>query len=214
MPSTETDQYNQSYNFDELAALLVKADITRGYKLLKNLLEQPDKRQFWDSSSILGGRQFWNVLWEYDREGTLQFVLEIAQDSPTGYQIMSGLSDIIDQDQNAELLIKVALESGEKAELICQCLTGCIKIKSKFWDIAFRIIDQYPENDGIKNTLTLNVGPRGGWGEEILRDLTGCLKEVEDLQGDAKTPESAQQWLKQVDSYIRGEISRWKSFDD
>lgn len=50
--------------------------------------------------------------------------------------------------------------------------------------------------------------------DEMLKDLKGCLKEVEDLRGDAKTPESAQQWLKQVDSYIRGEISRWKSFDD
>jgi nucleoside phosphorylase len=214
MPSIKTDQSHQSYNFDELAALLAQADITRAYTLLKNLLEQPDKRHSWDPLSILGGHQFWNVLWEYDRERTLRFVLEIVLSSPLGYQIIWDLRDIIDQDQSAELLIKVALESEKKAELICQCLTGCIKTTSKFWSIAFRIIDQYPKNKGIKNILTLNVGPSGGWVEEMFRDFKNCLKEVEDLRGDAKTPKSALPWLKQVDSYIRGEISRWKSSDE
>jgi hypothetical protein len=132
MPSITTDHYNQSYNFDELAALLAQADITRGYELLKNLLEQPDKRQSWDPLSILGGHQFWNVLWGYDRERTLRFVLEIALSSPLAYQIIWDLRDIIDQDQSAELLIKVALESEKKAELICQCLIGCTKTTSKF----------------------------------------------------------------------------------
>ncbi len=215
MPSIKTDQSHQSHNFDESAALLANADITRGYKLLENLLKQPDKRQSWDPLSIWGEHQFWNVLWEYDRERTLRFVLEIALGSPLlGYQIMSDLRGIIDQDLNAELLIKVALESEKKAELISQCLTGCIKTKSKFWSIAFMIIDQYPKNERIKNILTGNVGPRGGWVEDILRDLKGCLKEVEDLRGNANTPKSAQPWLKQVDSYIRGEISRWKSSDE
>lgn len=215
MPSIKTDQSHQSYNFDELAALLAQADITRAYTLLENLLKQPDKRQSWDPLSIWGRHQFWNVLWGYDRERTLRFVLEIVLGSPAlSYRIIQDLRDIIDQDRNAEVLIKVALESEKKAELISQCLTGCIKTTSKFWSIALRIIDQYPKNERIKSLLTINVTPSGGWVEEMLRDLKNCLKEVENLRGDAKTPESAQQWLKDVDSYIRGKISRWKSFDD
>lgn len=94
--------------------------------------------------------------------------------------------------------------------MICQCIAGCVTGRPRFWYIAFKIIDKYPNSVKIRMALTKSVGPvGGGWVLEITKDIEECRTEIERLWNDPTTPESARPWLEELKSSLSSEIQRW-----
>lgn len=121
---------DDTYNLDEVAAILARDNIQRGFKLLEQIIRQSnnvevlpaeEEKEPWDPLSIWGPHKFWNELWKVDPEHALRFILGIASNNHSlTYKVMSSLRNVIDQDQAADLLITLAFENEHQAKLICQ----------------------------------------------------------------------------------------------
>jgi hypothetical protein len=201
--------HNDTYDFNQVASRLAQVDPDRGFKLLESLLTQPSERQSWNPIDRYGAREsgFWDVLHKVDRERALRIVLSLAKIDPVRqFQLTWDFRDIVDQEGDQDLLIKLALEDEKQAEVIARSITTA---HPGFWPIAFKIIEKYPGNERIESALTggieqqgkVHVGPYS-------QHLESCRKVTERVLNDPKTPPTARLWLRAVLSRFETDIAQ------
>ncbi|MBI2998362.1 MAG: ATP-binding protein [Deltaproteobacteria bacterium] len=207
-----------AYDCDRLASKLAEADPERGFRLLKRLLSQPYERRAWNPIDRYGAgeRQFWKALHNVDRERALRTVLSLALTDPLKhFQITWDFQDLVDQQGDADLLVKLALENDEQAEVIAQSITTA---RPGFWPIAFEIVKNYRSNRKIREALTGGIEQRGEvYSGPYSQHLESCRKEVERVLNDLATPPAARTWLQDVLSRFKAEIAQhviWEYDED
>ena len=208
--------HNEAYNFDRLADILTKKDSKRGFSLLKRALEYPQEtlkledflqpvKQPWDPLSLYEQHVFWDTLWEPDHEFALRFVLQIGlNNQKIRYRIKSGLLRVINQDRDADVLIALARENQNQAELICHCLTTYEK--PNFCKIAFGILDSYPRNEKIESALISAFHQLGGgYFDESRRRLKTQLEGIANLREDPDVSPPAIAWIDKLEPTVQHE---------
>lgn len=218
LEATPTVSGNEVYDFDNVASKLAQTDPERGFRLLEKLLKQPYERHSWNPIDRYGVREseFWKTLHGADREKALRTMLSIALADPLKhFQITWDFRDVIDQEGDADLLIKLALENEKQAQVIAESITTA---HSGFWPIAFKIIEKYPSNIKIQSALTGGMEQQGEIHEGPYSvHLESRRKEVERVLSDPNTPPAARVWLREVLGRFEVEIAQhiiWEYDED
>jgi hypothetical protein len=190
--------------FDQLALHLVQTDIKKGFELLeKLLLKQLIEYQVWNPINRNNQREFWKFLYRCNHVLAIKIPLKAAlQESHQSHRIIWHLQGIINQEKDADFLIKFALESEAKAKIVCDILSAQ---NTNYWQIAFEIITQYPDSQDIKNALSyLIVQP--SLLTSRLEYLENGLKVVEQALSERNPPIDARFWLNELESDLNIKI--------
>lgn len=201
LEAAPTVSFNEHYDCDQLASKLAQADIERGFHLLEKLLMQPHDSNSWNPLERHGQNRFWDVLRKADAEHAFRVVFSLALTDPfVRFRVTWHLPQMIDQENDADSLVAFALESEEKAELVCQCITSG---RPGFWPIALRIIATYPSDRRIQSALASAVEQMGSviWGPQSAH-LEKRREEVVRVQNDPATPRVARPWLEQLEERL------------
>jgi hypothetical protein len=188
---------NQAYHFDQLAAELAQADSNRGFKLLGYLLQQPYDKHAWRPIERHSQNEFWNFLRDVDRKRALQVVFTVASEAPEMRWLVSWeFKEIVNQEEDADLLVAIALENAIKARCVAETITSG---RPGFWQVALKIVETYPNNDrvlralagGVEQMGTVISGPCSSHSRK-------CLEEVSAVLADQSTAQAARPWLEQI----------------
>ena len=209
---------HEEYNCQRLAAKLAESDIERAFRLVEKLLGQPHDRHAWNPIDRYGVQEnhFWFVLHKADPERAVRTVLSAALAGPERrFKVTWDFKDVVDQENDADLLIKLASEDEKLAEVIAETVTTA---HSGFWTVAFQIIEKYPGNDRIQSALTGGIEQQGTFhvGSQSMH-LETCRAEVERVLADPATPRKARPWLSDILSRMVGEVAQhviWEYDED
>jgi hypothetical protein len=209
--------HNKAYHIDKLASKLAQSEPERGFTLLEKLLRVPHDWHTWNPIDRFGAveNHFWSVLHSIDPERAVRTIFCVAL---TGLErrfwITSDFQEILDQANDAGILIKLATENESLAEVIAESTTAA---RPGFWPLAFKIIEKYPGNLNIKNALTRGIAQaEGGWGP-YSSHLGSSRQEVERVLNDPATPSTARLWLRDVRNRLEGNIAQnviWEYDED
>lgn len=131
----------------------MQTNVAQGFRLLeKLLLKQLTEYRCWNPINSNHQREFWEFLYSNNRRLAIYIPLKVSLQYPREYSFIRWhFQRIVNQEKDSDLLIEFALDSEEQAKIVC----GILSIhKSNFWQIAFAIITQYPENQNIQNLLS------------------------------------------------------------
>ncbi|MDZ4344284.1 MAG: hypothetical protein U1E51_17830, partial [Candidatus Binatia bacterium] len=209
---------HEEYNCQRLAARLAESNTERGLRLLEKLLTQPHDRHAWNPIDRYGVQEnhFWFVLHKVNPERAVRTVLSAAlADSERRFKVTWDFKEVVDQENDADLLIKLSGEDEKLAEVIAETITTA---RSGFWTIAFQIIEKYPGNDRIQSALTGGIEQQGTWhvGSQSMH-LESCRAEVERVLTDPATPRKARLWLGDILGRMEGEVAQhviWEYDED
>lgn len=218
LEATPPVAHDDIYDFNKIASKLAQVNPDRGFKLLERLLTEPSERHSWNPIDRYGAREngLWEVLHKVDRERALRIVLSLALRDPVKqFQITWDFQDIVDQQGDRDLLIKLALENEKQAKVIAESITTA---HPEFWPIAFKIVERYPGNESMQSALTAGIEQMGQVhsGPYSLH-LMSRRNEVERVLNDPKTLSAARLWLRDVLSRFETEIAQqiiWEYDED
>ena len=137
-----------AYACDELAATLAGGDPERAFRLLERLLAQPYRSDSWNPLDRVSERGLWHELSSRNRERALRVAL--AQATLPSVRLDPYLSEVIDQIQDATVLVDVATADESQALLVGRIITAA---HPGFWPIALRIFEHYPSNTDVREAL-------------------------------------------------------------
>jgi hypothetical protein len=206
---------NKAYHIDKLASNLAQSEPERGFALLEKLLRVPHDRHTWNPIDRFGAREnhFWHLLHSIDPERAIRTIFSVAL---TGlkrrFWITSDFQEIVDQRNDAGVLIKLATENESVAEVIAESTTVA---RPGFWPLVFKFIEKYPRNVDIRNAFTSGI-TQGGWGP-YSSHLASSRQEVERVLNDPATPPSARPWLRDIRNRLEGNIAQnviWEYDED
>ncbi|MEQ9623415.1 hypothetical protein [Coleofasciculus chthonoplastes] len=168
----------EDYDCDQLAAKLAESDIERGFKLLEKLLLQP--YGCWNPINQYSQRNFWQLLYKNNPECALRIPLSVALNNLSQYHsIVYHLYGLIDQTENTDILIQLALESKNKAQFVCKIITF---EQQNFWSIVLKIIEKFPNSEGIKEALS---------------------DKSQQMLNDEAAPAAARLWLEELEQSLK-----------
>ena len=153
-----TSTSREAYDLEALAAKLSESNIDRGFRLLEKLLRRPYDRNFWNPIDRYGVQEpkFWNVLHEADSERAIRAVVSAAADSDKRFWVTWSFKDLVNQEKDAEVLLKLAIENEQQAGVIAETVTTS---RPGFWPI----IQNYREVSGSgENPNRFNRRNRAG----------------------------------------------------
>jgi hypothetical protein len=209
---------HEAYDCDKLAAKLAALDPERAFALLQNLLTQPDEKRCWNPIDRYGAHEneFWKVLRKSDHERAVRTLVSLALSDPLlDFRITWNFREVVDQEKDADLLIKLAIENERQAEVIAESISTA---RGGFWPIAFKIIEKYPNSEKIRCALTGGIEQAGEvhtgpYSEHLARRK----QEAERSLGDPNTPAAARYWLREVLDRFEEEIAQhiiWEYDED
>ena len=217
MEAVPTVTQNEAYNFDKIASKLAQVEPERGFRLLEKLLRVPHDRHTWNPIDRFGALEnhFWAVLHNVDPERAIRTVFCVAlTELERRFWVTSDLQEILNQENDAEVLIKLATENEKVAEVIAESITAA---RPGFWPLAFKIIEKYPSNENIENALAGGIEhAEGGWGP-YSSHLASSRQEVERVLNDPATPSTARPWLREIRNRLEGNIAHhviWEYDED
>lgn len=209
--------HNKAYHIDKLASKLAQADPERGFTLLEKLLRVPHDRRTWNPIDRFGAREnhFWSVLHSIDAERAIRTIFSAAlTGSERRSWITSDFQEVLDQTNDAGVLIKLATENESVAVVIAESITAA---RPGFWHLAFKIIEKYPSNLNIQNALTAGIEhAEGGWGP-YSSHLASSRQEVERVLNDPATPPRVRPWLRDIRNRLEGNVAQhviWEYDED
>ena len=209
---------DEAYGCEGLAAKLAESDIERGFRLLNKLLMQPYDRKSWNPIDRYGAQEnrFWAVLHKADRQRALRTVFSVAtKNSLHRLRVSWDLEDILYQQNDADILIELAIESKDQAVMVAESITTA---KPGFWPIAFEIIRKYRNDLNIQDTLTRGIEQMGQVYEgSYSQHLESCRKDVGRQLKNPAAPTAACSWLREILSRLQGEIAQhviWEYDED
>ena len=135
-------------------------------------------------------------------ERALYAVLSLAfEDQLSWLRVTWNLADFIDQENDADILVKFACKSEDWAELVAHCITAK---RPGFWPVAFRIIEVYSSSSKVQGALNEGAEHLGRtvWGAYSIH-LENCRKEVGSILDDCNTPTAVKPWLERLESSLK-----------
>lgn len=200
----------QEWDFDLLAAKLAEGDLSRGFRLLTQLLHRKERIEgfeldYWHPLHQRGMSRFWNVLYTEDRERLLLLLLEVSRANPLqGFYLSWRVRKLINQDKDKELLLSFATCGVENARILASWITSA---KPGFWPIVFAFVRMYPDDEQMLNNLTSGIEQEGVIRQgSRSRFYEGRKQEIEQILNDPTTPGEVQAWLHEVLSRMEREI--------
>lgn len=194
------------WHFDKLAAELAKTNPERGFRLLKKLLLKKRDQEHWDPIHRYGKHQFWNTLYETDKERLLQSIFEVCQTDPLRrLRVTWSLIDILDLETDRDLLMSFAKRDDEIACIISESITSA---KPGFWPVAFDLVQMYPQNEEIKTKLAAGIEQQGNViAGPFSQFYEGRKAEVEQKLDDPNIPRAVRPWLRDMAERLQQQIS-------
>ncbi len=206
-PSKKTTRSAEGWHFDELAAKLTEANPDLGFeKFHQLLLASPSRSSQWDILDMDGGNQWWKALRTKDRPRLFQTLLEASRASGTIEESLSWrLKDLLDQDQDADDLLKAIKSDCAHARIAAKWLVGS---KPNFWNLAFAFLKKFPHDPQLQNALTSAAMDMGAMIEGPGSQFYETRKrEVEKRLEDTSTPTEAHPWLRDVAKSLSSEVT-------
>jgi hypothetical protein len=193
LESAPTSEMSEAHAFDEVAAALARIAPDRGFKLLATLLQQPYEKQSWYPLGEFGSHDFWHVLRTADRTRALRTILTAVVEGPSGSATgFWGISAVIDQVNDADMLLAFALENVPQALAVATNITTA---KPGFWPLALKIVEKYPDPQEIQSALCGGIHRDGS--------LMQCRDEVQHILEDPQTPARVRPWLTSLEEALR-----------
>jgi hypothetical protein len=193
-----------AYACDELAAALTPEDPERGLRLLGRLLAQPYGSDSWNPLDWVSDRGFWHALSSRDRDRALR--LALAQATTLSDHLDMYLRELIDQIQDAPLLVDFAIEAEAHALLVGEIITAA---HPGYWPIAFRILEHYPANAEVRAVLSRGARREVGMiSGPLSAHYTACRQDVERMLQEPRLSLVARDWLADLERSLRAEIER------
>jgi hypothetical protein len=153
-----------------------------------------------------GGEQWWKALRTKDRPRLLQTLLKASSTSDIIQEALSWrLKDLLDQDQDADDLLKAVDSESAHARIAARWLVGS---KPNFWNLAFAFLKKFPHDPALQDTLTSAAmdmgtmirGPGSGFYEARKQEIQTCL-------ADPSTPTEARAWLRDAAEALGSEVT-------
>jgi hypothetical protein len=198
----------EAYDLEAVAAKLSESNVDRGFRLLEKLLRRPYDRKSWNPVDRYGVQEpnFWSILHEVDPERAIRTVVSVAADSEQRFWVTWLFKDLVNQEEDAGVFIKLAIENERQAEVIAAIITTS---RPGFWPIAFEIIEKYPAKERIQLALTRGI-------QQVYEVYSGpystrfesLRKEVERVLSDQATPTAARPWLQQVVAGLESDVNQ------
>lgn len=205
-PSNKPAQSAEGWHFDELAAKLTDANPDLGFEKFHQLLQAyPSRSSQWDILDMDGGNQWWKALRTKDRPRLFQILLEASRTSDIIEEALSWrLRDLLDQEQDADDLLKAIGNEDSHARIAARWLIGN---KQNFWTLAFALLKRFPDNPRLHNALTsaaMDIGTMiEGPGS---RFYTTRQQEMQELVESSSTPTEARTWLRDLVEILGSEV--------
>ncbi|MGH7771051.1 MAG: hypothetical protein ACREQA_02295 [Candidatus Binatia bacterium] len=196
-----------AWHFDELAAKLTEMDPDLGFRKFQQLLITWAPRSLeWSPLDMDGGSQWWNVLRGKDRPRLFHTLLEVFRMNDTTQGVLSWrLKDLLDQEQDAEDLLKVIGDESELARIASIWLVGS---KPNFWDLAFQFLKKFPHDPSLQAALTGSAMDMGTMIEGPGSKFYEARKlEVQKRLEDPSTPAEARTWLHDIAETLGLEVT-------
>lgn len=205
-----------AWHFDKLAAKLAQTNPERGFKLFKKLLLKKRGREHWDPIDRYGKHQFWNVLYETDKESLLELIFNVGQvNSLLQYRVTWSLQDILDMERDRDLLISFAKRDEALANIISKSISSA---KPGFRSIASELVQMYRTNEKIKRNLAAGIEQQGHViAGPFSRFYEGRRAYVEQWLNDPRTPPAVRPWLREMLDRLQRRISHeivWEYDED
>lgn len=181
------------WEYDQVAEVVVKHDITRGLKLARKLIEN-HKSGCWDPIDRYSGGKFWEILSESKPKECLELLLSLAlSDVSMQFHITWNLTEIIDQVRDANVILDLCKGNTKNTEILTRSLTTA---KPGFWPIALKLIEWYGDDKRISANLMGGIERLGHMhtGGYHLR-LKECVEDIETVLKNEKLSSKAQLWL-------------------
>jgi len=194
---------NVSWDYDQLAARLTRADPDRGFRLLAKLLLQPhENRDCWNPLERHGSNAFWGLLCEIDKERAFRTVFLAAVPGSLGhFRVTWALPELIDLTSDGETLVAFARADEALATLICECMSID---QPGFWPVALGIYQAYPTDASVEGLLRRAIlHPRGSFSGNLWERLRDRRKEIERLVDSLDRAHAARSWLNQLARTLR-----------
>ena len=205
-PSKKPTHSAEGWHFDELAARLTDVNPDLGFEKFHQLLLASSSRSSeWEPLDMDGGEQWWKALRTNNRPRLFDILLEASCGNDVTQENLSWrLKDLLDQDQDADDLLKAVKNKNAHARIAARWLVGS---KPNFWNLAFAFLKKFPHDPAIEDALTSAAmdrgtmirGPVSGFYEARKQEIQTCL-------ADPSTPTEARAWLRDAAEMLGSEV--------
>jgi len=202
----------QERAFDLLAAKLAEGDLSRGFRLLTQLLQGKERIEgfgvdYWHPLNHPRTSRLWNVLYAKDREQLFHILLEVSKEnSLQGFYLPWRVREFINQEEDKELFLSLATCDVENARILAGWITSA---KPGFWPIVFAFVQMYPDDEQMLNKLTSGIEQEGVIREgPRSRFYEGRKQEIVQILNDPTAPVEVRTWLREILNRVEREIPR------
>lgn len=205
-PSRKAARSAEGWHFDELASKLTEANPDVGFEKFHQLLiASPSRTSDWELLDMDGGNQWWKTLRTQDRLRLFRILLATSLADHTVQEMLSWrLKDLLDQEQDADDLLKAIGDEACLARIAARWLVGS---KPNFWTLAFALLKRFPYNPQLQSALTsaaMDIGTMiEGPGS---RFYTIRRQEIQELVESSSTPTEARAWLRDLVEILGSEV--------
>lgn len=205
-PSRKPARSAEGWHFDELASKLTEANPDVGFEKFHQLLiASPSRTSDWELLDMDGGNQWWKTLRAQDRLRVFRILLATSLADHTVQEMLSWrLKDLLDQEQDADDLLKAIGDEAGLARIAARWLVGS---KPNFWTLAFALLKRFPHNPQLQSALTsaaMDIGTMiEGPGS---RFYTIRQQEIQALVESSSTPTEARPWLRDLIEILGSEV--------
>lgn len=186
------------WHYDELAAKLTELNPDLGFRKFQHMLMvgAPHSLERFPLD-MDGGTQWWEALRQKDRARLFRTLLGASRTNDTTQEVLSWrLTDLIDQEQDAEDLIEAIGTEREHARIAAKWLVGS---KPNFWNLAFRFIKKFPHDPALQAALTASAMDMGAMIRgPASKFYEGRKQEIQKHMESPSTLPEARAWLRDV----------------
>jgi hypothetical protein len=187
------------YYSDQLAARLTPLDPDRAFGLLARSIHDDRLEERWNPLSSGPALKFWDKLSQVDRRAALSTVLDATGDGGAArWTVLWHLPNLVNLQTDGPFLLEYAARGEREALSVCAAITGG---REGFWNLAFGLIDRYPNGGSIRAELEQRIQRmgqvvRGPWSDHHRQ----CLADIEQARALPGVSARAIAWL---DDYAR-----------
>lgn len=206
-PSKTLTRSAESWHFDELAAKLTEANPNLGFEKFHQLLTATAAGSLkWDPLDMDGGEHWWKALRTIDRPRLFQTLLEASHTNDKIQEEASWrLKDLLDQDQDADDLLKAVGSESAYARIAARWLVGS---KPNFWKLAFTFLKKFPHDPKLQDVLTWAAMDMGTMIRGPISGFYEARKqEIQETLADSSTPSEARAWLRDAANALGSEVT-------
>ncbi len=201
-------EQNDYFYCDHLAANLAELNPETAFQEFHDLIRRPWSERSWNPISPYSGQsQLWSILTKLDHERAVLDVLSGYAEAKFAYSVANGAREFIDPVADRVLLLRFAEIGEQQARVVARILSAS---NSGFWDLAFEILERFPNSEEIRELLSRGAQRTG----EVSFGFSGpgfALSEIESKLRGQPTP-TARAWLEDLAGRLRQRVKELEAF--